>query len=145
MSEQTLLMLPPPAVAGRTARKFSSPSVRAKRDIYFLDGPANMQLGGSGTLRVYVEAPAWPYDPVAEFKSEDLTYAAFTQEDGLALEKLAAIKAFRGGMVLLFAGAIVGISSFVVIAPFLLGISAALTIAGGTLAAGATETYRRGR
>jgi hypothetical protein len=61
----------------------------------------------------------------------------------LESEKLAAIRTFKGGAVMLACGAAAAAATFFMSISFLSGLSAALTILGGAIAAGATERYRR--
>lgn len=151
MSNQLLHMPTAPAVARGDRRGGDDGHFQTKRDTYmvfsYAGSPTKVHLNWLGSPRVRVPLnPLIIALPVMNPQPEvaTLTSTIGAEEAKLISEKVAAIRAFKGGAALLAGGAIAAAATVVVAAPFLSGVSAVLTMAGGTIAAGATERYRRG-
>jgi hypothetical protein len=147
---QILLMPAPTDVAGRNNRDVDG-RFHLKRGVFVVGHSAD----ASSAVR-----RNWPLNPLA-FDADEAgilpetvmnsqqwavtpLFPAGTEEGDLASDKLSALRAFKGGVALLAAGGVVAAATLVVATPPLAGVSALLTMAGGAIAAGATERYRRG-
>ena len=149
MNNQTLLMPTSPAVAGGLDRDPANGRFRTKRDIYMVvhpgGGPHRILTHWSRPQRVHYLNKPVSVRPGMDSQLGGVTHSPVVGKGEYIVvsERLAAVRAFKGGAALLAVGAIAAGATLIVSAPFLPGVSAVLTMVGGTIAAGATERYRR--